>query len=449
MSFAGYIRVSQTRGRSGDSFISPDVQRERIEAFAASKGFDVVCEPPELDVSGSKLVRPVLESILERIEHGECEGIIVATVDRLSRAGVGDALKLVERILANGGKVGFVELDIDPATASGEMALTMWLSVARMMWRKYQEQWATAQERGIQRGALPAATPLGYARREDGSLVVDDHDAELVRRAFCISAGQVLDFEDELPDETGLHAALSFLEAHFPERSWNVSVVQRLFRNPVYRGEVKHGTNVARFTALELVPRWLFDAAQHERSVTRRTRLLPGFPLAHIAECGSCGRPLIAQLQGKAKTRRLRCINQACTARVHVSADALEGYVLDAVRAAPPSADVGELARRHFALDNAGQALEDHLAQPEDDGAPEWRIKAWDEELKRLEAELLVARAESQQPTSLDLPDLTDPSLADMRVIFESAVTRLVVVPGTRGAHRPVSERVGTLELRS
>ena len=36
-----------------------------------------------------------------------------------------------------------------------------------------------------------------------------------------------------------------------------------------------------------------------------------------------------------------------------------------------------------------------------------------------------------------------------MRVIFESAVTRLVVVPGTRGAHRPVSERVGTLELRS
>jgi DNA invertase Pin-like site-specific DNA recombinase len=30
----GYVRVSRIAGREGDSFISPDVQRERIEAHA-------------------------------------------------------------------------------------------------------------------------------------------------------------------------------------------------------------------------------------------------------------------------------------------------------------------------------------------------------------------------------------------------------------------------------
>ena len=252
-----------------------------------------------------------------------------------------------------------------------------------------------------------------------------------------------------LPDETGLHAALLVLGgARFPERSWNVSVAQRLFATPS-TGEVKHGTNVGEFSrAWSWCRAGCWDAAQHERSVTRRTRLLPGFPLAHIAECGSCGRPLVAQLQGKAKTRRLRCINQAFTARVHVSADALEGYVLDAVRANPPSADVGELARRHFALDNAGQALGPPV------GAARRRRprlhQAGVEAGARPARRRAAGRArQSQERASLDLPDLTDPWLADMRVIFESAVTRLVIVSGTRGAHRPVSERVGTLELRS
>jgi hypothetical protein len=34
----GYVRVSRVAGREGDSFISPAVQRERIEAQAVARG---------------------------------------------------------------------------------------------------------------------------------------------------------------------------------------------------------------------------------------------------------------------------------------------------------------------------------------------------------------------------------------------------------------------------
>jgi hypothetical protein len=34
----GYVRVSRVAGREGDSFITPQAQRERIEAAAAGAG---------------------------------------------------------------------------------------------------------------------------------------------------------------------------------------------------------------------------------------------------------------------------------------------------------------------------------------------------------------------------------------------------------------------------
>ncbi len=49
MRFIGYIRVSRVAGREGDTFISPTVQRERIEAYMASQGHTLVDVLEELD----------------------------------------------------------------------------------------------------------------------------------------------------------------------------------------------------------------------------------------------------------------------------------------------------------------------------------------------------------------------------------------------------------------
>lgn len=54
----GYIRVSRVGGRGGDSFISPDVQREQIAAWTKLRGVTIAAWHEDLDQSGGSIDRP-------------------------------------------------------------------------------------------------------------------------------------------------------------------------------------------------------------------------------------------------------------------------------------------------------------------------------------------------------------------------------------------------------
>jgi site-specific DNA recombinase len=94
----GYVRVSQIRGREGDSFISPSVQRERIIAWLAAHGHNLGELFEELDESGKGgHRRPLLEDAIARIERGESDGMIVWKADRFGRDLI-DGLVQIRRI---------------------------------------------------------------------------------------------------------------------------------------------------------------------------------------------------------------------------------------------------------------------------------------------------------------------------------------------------------------
>jgi DNA invertase Pin-like site-specific DNA recombinase len=57
MKLDGYIRVSRVGKRGGDSFISPEDQREKIEGWAKLRGVEIVKWYTDLDQSGGKLSR--------------------------------------------------------------------------------------------------------------------------------------------------------------------------------------------------------------------------------------------------------------------------------------------------------------------------------------------------------------------------------------------------------
>src|SRR3982074_2750721 len=84
-----YIRVSKVAGRGGESFISPAVQRERIQAWAQLHGAELAWHEPELDVSGGGMRRPVFDRIMERVRAGETGGVVVAKLGRFARTLVG------------------------------------------------------------------------------------------------------------------------------------------------------------------------------------------------------------------------------------------------------------------------------------------------------------------------------------------------------------------------
>src|SRR5262245_29747770 len=88
----GYIRVSRVNGRSGDSFISPDVQRKQIRRLARAKGATVVAWFEDLDQSGGKYERPGFQAALELIEAGDADLFLVAKLSRFARS-AGDTHK--------------------------------------------------------------------------------------------------------------------------------------------------------------------------------------------------------------------------------------------------------------------------------------------------------------------------------------------------------------------
>lgn len=62
----GYIRVSRRGGREGESFISPDVQRQKIAAWAELHDVEILQWWEEIDHSGAKRDRPMFQQARER-----------------------------------------------------------------------------------------------------------------------------------------------------------------------------------------------------------------------------------------------------------------------------------------------------------------------------------------------------------------------------------------------
>jgi site-specific DNA recombinase len=77
----GIVRVSRVSGREGESFASPDEQRQRIEAECERDDLELVEVREELDVSGGSSLenRAGLRGAIEAIESGSAD-VLLASV---------------------------------------------------------------------------------------------------------------------------------------------------------------------------------------------------------------------------------------------------------------------------------------------------------------------------------------------------------------------------------
>src|SRR5437667_8732019 len=166
----GYIRVSRRGGREGESFISPEVQRKKIAAWAKLHEVEVVAWWEEIDQSGAKLQRPMFQQALERCERGETGGIVVARLDRFARSAV-DALESIKRLNQAGARLVSVEENFDGSTPMGRFAIGILILIAELELERIKENWRTAIGAAVARGIhISPHTPVGYRRDEHGRL---------------------------------------------------------------------------------------------------------------------------------------------------------------------------------------------------------------------------------------------------------------------------------------
>ena len=227
MRAVGYIRVSRVGGREGDSFISPQLQREQIEAVARREGLEVAEVIEELDASGGDASRPGWNRAIEMVERGEVAGIAVWNFARFSRS-VKDALAALERVEGAGGRVWSATEDFGEGP-SGKMLRTILLAVGEAERDRARATFSAATASAVERGIHVAGTiPLGYRRGPDRRLVPDPGTAPVVlglfeRRARGWSWARLARWAAEQSHEMSENG------------------VAGLIRNPVYTAEARYG----------------------------------------------------------------------------------------------------------------------------------------------------------------------------------------------------------------
>jgi DNA invertase Pin-like site-specific DNA recombinase len=409
MMLDGYIRVSRVAGREGESFISPDVQREQIEAWAKLRRATIVEWHTDLDMSGARGDRPGLLDAIERVEQGSTGGIVVAKLDRLARS-LPVAFDAIHRIEAAGGRVVSVDEGIDPSTVNGRMMRSLLLLLAEWYRDQVRAGWEIAREKAVRRGAAISSTvPTGYRRGDRGQLEPDPQWGPVVRELFERRAeGAAWADLARLMNDRGVPVQYASGRRRGQGR-WTGQTVSRLVAGRVYLGEVRHGAFVNLDAHEPLVSASVWHAAQHARGVQLPRADHDPALLSGLVRCAGCGYGMHRSRgrgAGGTTLAGYRCRGGGsggqCPERAFAYGDALERLVVDeflrhaADLEVTGSQDTSELDDALVELDDARHALEVFRDDPRVIGAlgPDGFATGLQERARRVEqAEAAVVAA--------------------------------------------------------
>jgi site-specific DNA recombinase len=431
-------------------------------------GHTIVDEAEELDRSGVDMSRPVFNSLLERIEAGEADGMIVAKLNRFARSNVG-AWQALERIKEAGGELLSVEENIDTSTATGRFLRDFMLIAANWERERIGEQWLSARTRAVSRGIhVSRHVPPGYRRlpkssdaATDRRLVPDPVYGPIVAEAFAMGA------RGESYSAIAEHLSKSRVPIAGNGRSvWQPYRIKRLLANRAYLGEARSGDGIANPDAHEpLVDAATWTLAQRQPSTERRTSGRAVSLLAGICRCAACSLAMRSQASRGTTVAAYRCsttsVHGRCPSPSTISLARLDEYVVEQFLA-----HAGELRLRQVATTDAAI---DELAAVAADAEQSYRealtnvelrqtigaadhdrmVAALHDAWRQALAAIPEAPAATPEPlTGVDVAELVAElqrrgDVASLRELLGSAIQAMFVRPAaSRARNLPIEDRV-------
>ncbi|NML92840.1 recombinase family protein, partial [Novosphingobium olei] len=264
---AVYTRKSTEDGLEQE-FNSLDAQREACEAYIVSQrheGWSLV--PDSYDdggFSGGNMMRPGLVRLLEEVDAGNVDIIVVYKVDRLTRS-LADFAKIVERLDAREASFVSVTQAFNTTTSMGRLTLNVLLSFAQfereVTGERIRDKIAASKRKGLWMGG---PVPLGYEVIER-KLVPVREEAERVRSIMrsYLEVGTVPALIDRLREQGVVTKVQQRVSG--PHRGgipFARGSLFHLLKNPVYRGKIVHKGNVYHGEHPAIVDEALWNAVQ-------------------------------------------------------------------------------------------------------------------------------------------------------------------------------------------
>ncbi len=245
MRCAIYTRKSSEEGLEQE-FNSLDAQREACEAYIASQNHEgwVLLKDHYDDggLSGGNMDRPALQNLLEAIDDGLVDQIVVYKVDRLTRS-LPDFSRLIERLDKAQASFVSVTQSFNTATSMGRLTLNVLLSFAQfereVTAERIRDKIAASKKKGMWMGG---PVPLGYDAK-DRALIAKEDEAIIIRQIYdlYLDHGTVRETK-AASDKLGLRSKRWVTKAGGQRGgvSFTRGHLYRILTNPIYVGMVHH-----------------------------------------------------------------------------------------------------------------------------------------------------------------------------------------------------------------
>jgi site-specific DNA recombinase len=346
-----YTRKSTEEGLD-QNFNSLDAQRESAEAYVLSqKNEGWIALGNRYDdggFTGANMDRPALQRLLDDVEAGKVDCIVVYKYDRLSRS-LADFMRLLEILDRHHVTFVAVTQPFDTRTSAGRFMVHMLLNFAQfereMIADRTRDKMRAARRKGQWIGGYPV---LGYdVAAKGGKLLVNPAEAERVREIFrlYLKLGSLIPVLDELERRNWRMKAWTTRKGVQRGGSpFSKTTLHGLLTNVAYIGKVKFEGKIFDGEHQGIVDDSLFQEVQERlhrntKDKERKVRNKNGALLKGLVQCGSCGGVMIHTYVQKDNKRYLYYVCakaqqrgwNKCETR-SVSAPELEAAVINSLR---------------------------------------------------------------------------------------------------------------------
>jgi site-specific DNA recombinase len=368
------LRVSSEEQRERETI---QIQREFLEQYRRLYGLEVMDTYADDGVSGTIPLheRPEGRRLLEDAKAGKFDTVLVYKLDRLGRS----LLVIVDahdRLQEAGVALRSATEPIDTSTPSGRLIFQMLASFAEYDRENIAERTRAGLHRSLRNGRHGGTIPYGYNLAADGSFVIVEDEAAVVRKIIAnVAEGSTVYGEAKRLNDEGVPSpGLRYKgRDRRPGASWPHATVARIVGQRTYSGvhEVTLGDGevierpVPAIVSPTLQQRAVAALAENKRyaggKARRRDYLLRG-----LVYCSGCGAVYVGTGGTSAKVNK-NYSYYSCSKRrrgydgrakalscPHVAAEWLEGTVWADVRGFLENpGEVLERVRERLATDDA------------------------------------------------------------------------------------------------
>jgi site-specific DNA recombinase len=300
-----YTRKSTEEGLDQD-FNSLDAQREAAESFIQSQrreGWTLLQDRyDDGGFTGANMDRPALQQLLQAVEEGKVDCIVVYKVDRLSRSLL-DFTRILSLLEKRNVSFVAVTQQFNTSTSLGRLTLNILLSFAQfereLIGERTRDKMSAARKKGKWVGGCPV---LGYdVDPSGGRLVVNEEEAEQVRTIFAVfeETGSARRTLEEIDRRGWRLKSWTRKKGGFRAGSqFTLTALRRLLGNILYTGAIRHKGQIYPGQHPAILAPGVWDRAQGliaQRAPVARGRLRNKHKalLSGLLHCESCATPMV------------------------------------------------------------------------------------------------------------------------------------------------------------